>query len=949
MKKILSILLSVLLIVTAIQVSVFALGNPTATVSISNARISTRTDTNGNPVDVIAVDVNISENTGSLFAARFLVLSDDSLAPHEIKSGNYTFYDYDRGTFASDEASLGYTVMCNTNTITALGKTGFQVLVDSNNGSVGIDAERGSLGTYYFDIPQSCGEYSFSLVWLDDADDGGGVIDSIEQYVVNVSAGNISLSVHHYDNTCDTDCNVCGDIREITHTYFSAYLSNENEHWKQCSVCGDKDSIELHIYGNVNDAECDVCHAQREVPENTYNVKELTISNVSVIENTSGFVSDGTYIYYYIYPEFTLELNDGTVLTSESGWIEIQGEYLRPSLLGITSGQPWTVGNTYEVTGELFGLTDTFDVTIIESPIKDIIIDDIILTEGCDGNYSDGKYYYNVYLDEATVQFKDETFFKGDTIVINGLIYSLNDNSYMLQEEEPWTAGNTYEVTVELLGVTATFNVTIKKNSIDYIEVRDFIFIDGIDDQWSVNPAYKVYFKDGTSKECNGGEDFLLDEGYFYLYTDSYDKEYNVGETMPMKAYLGGREATFNVTVVENPITSIEVITPPQKTEYLLGEGFNLQGATIRFNYSDNTYEDVTIDYLSHYNINETYIYLSKLDRWGYFWCGMDSSVIGQTEATLYVFNTEVGIECSVIDREWESVSIKNGEDRSLIITVTKAGGTTEDFKVLGTYFDDGGYDEYEILIGKIITDKGIFTGKFNTYDDGRFFIDIYYPDSETTLTSNILDRCYWAEVDKILDDAPFLMFDFNGTVTAENIDDIIIAALYINEAYDGVYTKTQIEEMVNSTFALEGFDIKLSKNYNEETREYTYYGFGTGGPWLFERPYDINFENDTWTIKLNYQTLPDELGGSKDGSLTLKLAQDLKIVRIIKDYTVGDIDANGEVDTSDLALMKLHLAGARTLDETGELAGDIDANGEVDTSDLALLKLHLAGARPIV
>ena len=67
------------------------------------------------------------------------------------------------------------------------------------------------------------------------------------------------------------------------------------------------------------------------------------------------------------------------------------------------------------------------------------------------------------------------------------------------------------------------------------------------------------------------------------------------------------------------------------------------------------------------------------------------------------------------------------------------------------------------------------------------------------------------------------------------------------------------------------------------------------------------------------------------------------------KAYKSGDINDDATVDTSDLALMKLHLAGARTLDETGELAGDIDANGEVDTSDLALLKLHLAGARPIV
>ena len=64
--------------------------------------------------------------------------------------------------------------------------------------------------------------------------------------------------------------------------------------------------------------------------------------------------------------------------------------------------------------------------------------------------------------------------------------------------------------------------------------------------------------------------------------------------------------------------------------------------------------------------------------------------------------------------------------------------------------------------------------------------------------------------------------------------------------------------------------------------------------------------------------------------------------------HILADLDGDKDIDTSDLALMKLHLAGARTLDEVGNLAADIDENGAVDTSDLAPLKLHLAGARTI-
>lgn len=56
----------------------------------------------------------------------------------------------------------------------------------------------------------------------------------------------------------------------------------------------------------------------------------------------------------------------------------------------------------------------------------------------------------------------------------------------------------------------------------------------------------------------------------------------------------------------------------------------------------------------------------------------------------------------------------------------------------------------------------------------------------------------------------------------------------------------------------------------------------------------------------------------------------------------IGDTDGNGKVDTSDLAKMKLYLAGANK--EISVLA-DVDSSDKVDTSDLAKMKLFLAGA----
>ena len=61
-------------------------------------------------------------------------------------------------------------------------------------------------------------------------------------------------------------------------------------------------------------------------------------------------------------------------------------------------------------------------------------------------------------------------------------------------------------------------------------------------------------------------------------------------------------------------------------------------------------------------------------------------------------------------------------------------------------------------------------------------------------------------------------------------------------------------------------------------------------------------------------------------------------------EYIIGDCNADSDVNTTDLANMKLFLAGISKLASSGELGADIDENGDVNTTDLAMLKLKLAG-----
>ena len=86
---------------------------------------------------------------------------------------------------------------------------------------------------------------------------------------------------HTYDNACDADCNVCGDIREVgDHAYTYSVVASANCGYDgmgkyTCSVCGDSYTVAIsatgdHKYDNDCDAQCNVCRKYREVGDHTY-------------------------------------------------------------------------------------------------------------------------------------------------------------------------------------------------------------------------------------------------------------------------------------------------------------------------------------------------------------------------------------------------------------------------------------------------------------------------------------------------------------------------------------------------------------------------------------------------------------------------------------------------------------------------------------------------------
>lgn len=70
---------------------------------------------------------------------------------------------------------------------------------------------------------------------------------------------------HIFDNSCDTTCDGCGTTREVTHQYGEEWVSDKENHWHECTICGNKTDVTPHNpgeeAGEYTDQLCTDCGA----------------------------------------------------------------------------------------------------------------------------------------------------------------------------------------------------------------------------------------------------------------------------------------------------------------------------------------------------------------------------------------------------------------------------------------------------------------------------------------------------------------------------------------------------------------------------------------------------------------------------------------------------------------------------------------------------------------
>ncbi|MBO5231860.1 MAG: hypothetical protein J6B88_04485 [Clostridia bacterium] len=338
----------------------------------------------------------------------------------------------------------------------------------------------------------------------------------------------------------------------------------------------------------IDDAIC-------ELPLNILN---KTIKSIEVIDDNFAPLEEGAqgiysydedfneiFYYSYNYEKLSLKVNysDGSSDTLLSVDEPLFGVYYAYTYDNQFDNE-WTVGGAKNtLTVELLNATAKYNVKIVENPVKSITINTAPTRQYVYGDLNYGDYFYGEYFFypndltgiKFTVNFKDGS--KKAYTYNNINQNELTVDGYALNIEYDYFASpGKIPVTLSYRGCEAEYNVTLKASGVSGVEITKAPNLTKLkNDYFSadfIGAAFKITYTNGTTKTVNVtnsnskyiydpnfgevGVDVSVDGNTARFYTE-YDYEYGCTTTL---TYMGAsciREDL--VSVADNPIKDVKV------------------------------------------------------------------------------------------------------------------------------------------------------------------------------------------------------------------------------------------------------------------------------------------------------------------------------------------------------------------------------------------------------
>ncbi len=97
---------------------------------------------------------------------------------------------------------------------------------------------------------------------------------------------------HVYDNSCDTDCNICGYKRFVSHRFGLIWCSSGGKHWHECTVCGTHADEAPHI---DSDGICRACGEAIVIGVGDVDLEEGVTANDAIYLLYNIFFGEASY------------------------------------------------------------------------------------------------------------------------------------------------------------------------------------------------------------------------------------------------------------------------------------------------------------------------------------------------------------------------------------------------------------------------------------------------------------------------------------------------------------------------------------------------------------------------------------------------------------------------------------------------------------------------------
>ena len=517
-------------------------------------------------------------------------------------------------------------------------------------------------------------------------------------------------------------------------------------------------------------------------------IRVIDDGGATLIRNDNGYFDIDNYgndMYYY----HTEELKKNLVfeITYVGGETEEKTyeELTQSSYFSEYEGQHenyWDIDRDNQIEFWYYGRTETYNVTIEESPVTEIEVIGadtfwLIAEDGDYGWWDEGNFYYSEDKIGENIRLK-VTYMDGDeekTEIVDYRPYKYSGTNFNIttnQYENPWEVGGENQiVTVTCMGYSVSFDIQVKTPTEEMYNPTAIEFVRAYEDAEYVkedlshgwwlkddesspeyfyydpsgyiyNCVFKVTFEAGNTEYINYG-DYPWNDYFQYEAVQSHLTPWGVGEDNAVTVTFGEDvSTTVNVEIIETDVESISVVN---EDDYKLIKNNGAQGY---YTQEDSPNGDIWFKYT---NFGDNSIKLVVTYKNG-------------TTETIYVNSDGV---CAESDQTYENQWTVGGENNT--VTYNYRGvSCTYDLEVVDSPFDE--YPDFEISI--------------IDYDNKKVAIGDYYGES----TDVVIPEKIGEYTVTVITSWAFEYDDITSIVLPKTIESIYYGAFYDCDLLSDIY-----------------------------------------------------------------------------------------------------------------------------------------------------------------